>query len=788
MFRNHIKTTFRSLMKNKGFTFLNIFGLSVGIGAALLLIVYVQFESSYDKFYENGDRLYRVSYRNVINGRERFGITGSGLTGPTMEESFPEIERVGRSHRVGSKLLELDGKKLYERLLRYADPGLMDVLEIDFLEGDPATSLEQRNSLVLTESLAAKIFEPGETIVGRSLKVGEDLMQVTGLIADLPRNSHFRANGFISMASQGTFSWNRVGHVTYVRLTDPSFREQLAPGFKQMLATHVLPILPADSEADMSLYPVPDIHLSGDPNQEGVGNATAVLSFTIIAIFLLTIASINYMNLATARSMKRVKEIGMRKVIGARKSNLITQFLTESVVITVISVLIGGFLAELSSSYFNQLIGTEIEIGLLSNVKMLGLMLFAGVILGLISGLYPASYISSFQPADAFHGGKSPGKGNRNMRRVLVGIQFVISVSMIISTLIIYRQLHYLQNKDLGYNQESVMAIILPKADTTGILKQKLLQLPDVEAISATNLMPATGDSGATFEIEDDLGQRHRDIVSMASIDYDYLDMMQMTLVEGRNFSKDLATDENSIIINETLARKYGWENPIGKKIAMNNQRRNDSWTVIGVVEDFNMLSLYESVKPFAFFLKPEFDWGRQYLLTRIRPENLDATVANVKSAYEEIEKDYPFNNWFLEEYFELIYQEEAKRGEMYLSFSLLTIVIACVGLFGLAAFILQQRVKEISIRKVLGANIQNIIGLVSKEYMIIILIATVVASPVAYYFTDKWLATFVYHVPASIENFLIGGILALMIAIITISFQSIRTARTNPARNLKHE
>ena len=789
MIRNYFKTTLRSLWKNKGFSLLNIFGLSIGIAAALLLTLFVRYELSYDNFYQDGDRVYRVYNEYKYNSREGTSITGSGLLAPTLEQEIPEIEVAGRSHMAGTQLLKFGEKGIYEPRLRFADPGMMDILEVDFISGDPSV-LETPNSLVLTESLAAKLFEKPKDCLGKNIYIGESLTVIKGLIKDLPKNSHFIATGFISTPTLGAFKWDRMGHVTYVKLKEGTQKDEVVGKLPQLVDRFITPTFPTqgDYQTKLGLYPMKDIYLSEDPGQEAAGNRKAVVIFSIIAVFLILIASINYMNLATARAMKRMKEVGMRKVIGAARKQLIFQFLMESWMIALLSVLLGGFIAEMASGIFNDLTGKTIEIGLLSNFSILGGLLVTGVIIGFLAGIYPAFILSSFKAIDICKGGKAASRSNKSFRRVLVSFQFIISIGLMISTLVVYKQLNFMENKDLGYNKQNILSIRLREADYSEVMKLKLAQIPSIEAVSATNLLPPASDFGATFEIKNEQGEVSKDIVSMASVDSDYLPTMQMRLVAGRNFSKEFETDKNAIIINETFAKKYGWIEPIGKTIEINEESEQAKYHIIGVVEDFNMLSLYQEVKPFALFSKPEFDWGGQYLLARISPNDVEGTMAAIKTVYESVEKDYPLNTNFISESLQRTYSEENKRAEIYLSFSVITILIACVGLFGLAAFTLEQKMKEISIRKVLGAKLNDIIGLVSKEFIIIIVVSALIASPLAYYFMQGWLESFAYRTDFSAGLFILACLATLSIALFTIGFQSLRTARTNPADILKND
>ncbi|GAB5530248.1 MAG: ABC transporter permease [Roseivirga sp.] len=787
MVKNYIKTAFRSLYKHKGFTVINIFGLSIGIAMATLLGRFIQEELSYDKFYIEKNRIYRLYSENVINGRERGGITGSGLMAPTLAASLPEVEVAGRTHRVGSAVIEYNGARFIENMFAYADNGFLDIMEVEFLEGNPTEALSTPSDFVISTRLAEKVFGTAEGLLGKTITINDEDKRVTGVIKDMPKNSHYAPRaGFLSNNSMSEFSWNRVGHVTYVRLLPDIDPAGLAEKFDAIARDNILPVLPEDSKVTLGLYPVTDIWLSESPTQYGGGSKSSLYAFGLIAFFILLLAVINYMNLATARSMKRAKEVGMRKVIGARRLHIMLQFLTESVILCVGSMLIGGFLAEVCTGIFNDLTGKTVEIGFMENPEVLMTLLVFGLVLGLLSGLYPAVFLSAFKPVRVLKSAATGSKTNRNVRRVLVSLQFVISIALIVATLVVYKQVNSISDKDLGYTSEQVLAIPLAKADTSGIIKNGIKALPGVSAATSTNLLPATGDSGATFIIKDEQDEEHRDIISMASIDYDYLETMQFTLLGGRNFSADFATDINAMIINETMVKKYGWKEPIGKTISMNGE--NEVFTVVGVVKDFNMLSLYEPVKPFAFFLKPKFDWGAQYILAKLNVVDASSTVTQIEEVYNKVEKSRPFSSVFIDDYFERVYQEETRRAQVYLTFSIITILIACIGLFGLVTFVLQQKMKEISIRKVLGASLSDIVQLISREFVITIVISSLIATPLAYYFMQDWLNGFEYRTSIGAGSFMIAAGFTLLIALLTISTQSLRASRTNPVDTLSQE
>lgn len=784
MVKNYLKTSLRSLWKNKSFSFLNIFGLSVGIGAALLLVTYVRYEMSFDKFYKNGDRLYRVYQKSQYKGRERTGLTSSGLLGPAIEASIPEVEATGRSHEVGNPIIKLGTNKFKEPNLKYADTGLLDILEIEFVEGDKSSALEEPNSIVLAQTLAEKLAGTGADILGSDIYIQDRLMKVTGVIADLPANSHFIASGFISISSMGAFSWDLVGHHTYVRLSSKDQQKAANSKLASIVEEFVMPTLPDNYAMQMSLYPVDQIYLSQDEGQEGKGDKNSVISFALISIFLITIACINYMNLATASAARRAKEIGLRKVIGATKGQLVRQFLTESIIISLISVLLGGFIAEMSSAFFQGLSGKYIETQLMSNGRTLLFLILFGFSIGTLTGIYPAFLLSSFKPLNVIKKVANGSKANRNFRRVLVSLQFIISTGLIISTLIVYKQIDYLDNKNLGYNEENLLSIQLRNSETAEILKEELLDIPGVTSIASTNLLPTSGDAGAPFEMVQDNGEILKSGVSFISVDHDFLTTMEMSVLMGRNFSREFS-DHNSVIINQTLADKSGWKNPIGKKLIKGRDENGipiNQYTVVGVVKDFNMLSLYSPIKPTALFLRPNFNYFGQYLLVRFETNNTEDMLKSMREIYESVDAEYPFTSLFVDDYLMRNYSQEIQRGQLYFSFSLITIVVACLGLFGLSALILQQKAKEISIRKVLGASVSNIVRLISKEFVLIIVLSTIVSTPIAYHFMLEWLNSFEYRTEITWIPFLLAGAMTLTASLLTITFESLRTARTNPS------
>lgn len=789
MFKNYFKATIRSFSKHKAFTFINVFGLSLGVAMAILLGKYIQVELSYDQFFENKELIFRTYSDNFINGKARSGITGSGSLAPELMRRFPEIESAGRSHRFGNALINRGENTFVERSFAYADDQLIDILQITFVDGGGSDALSDPKNIIISVSTAQKVFNSTSNLVGKSIRINEEDLIIKGIFHDMPKNSHYYPKtAFVSNKAMTSFNWNRVGHLTYVKLKEDTNIDELEQKFSQIVDQHILPVLPENSEANIKLFPITDIWLANDDTQDGGGNVQLLQAFGIIGLLILLIATINYINLSTARSMSRVKEIGMRKVIGAARNQLIGQFLFESILMSLMALFFGGFLAEMCTGIFNNLTGKTIEVGFLKDFGFLTVCIGFGIALGFIAGLYPAFYISSFRPTQIFRSSYVGSKKNTKSRRFLVGLQFSISIGLIISTLVINQQAKFLINKDIGYTADDVMVVSLRKEDTTKLMRNAIASIPNVLSVTATNLLPATGDSGATFSIEDADQQSHRDLISMATVDHNYIPTMGFELVQGRNFRAELLTDRKSTIVNQKLVTKYGWSNPIGKSITMNSGGANEEFQIIGVVKDFNMQSLYTPIKPFAFFLEPTFNWGGKFLLVKLSKNEVDQTIGQIEEVYGKIETKKPFNSFFITDFFERVYEPEAQRANVFFTFSILTIVIACVGLFGLAAFVLNQKLKEISVRKVLGASLTDIISLTSKEFVVIIIISTLISAPISYYLLNDWLNTFLYRTSINIWLYVLGGLVALAAAIFTISIHTIKTARTNPAEILKHQ
>ncbi len=788
MINQYLKASVRNLAKHKVNSLINIFGLSVAVTAAILLYGYVRFELSYDQGYDNRERIYRVNNHSKFGDRVRTGITGSGLLAPTLETEIPEVELAGRRHYFRRPVVQFKEKKFRQSLAYYADPNLTKILEYKYLKGDSESALVAPNSVVLTRETAQKIVGNVKEALGQQLLINQVSMQVTGVIDDIPANNHFTPSMLISMSTMSNISWERMGTVTYVLLKREVTNSLIEDKMGQMVERLKLGDPTNGFTVWFDLFPIADIHLSKDKTQHGKGNINMLYALSLVAVFILLIACINYMNLATARSSQRAKEIGVRKVVGAMRRQISFQFLVESLFISSLSVVIGTVMAFLLQNAFVQLTGIPATIDFFDK-ETFALLTGLAAAVGIISGSYPSLILSSFKPVLILKG-TYPNMGSQSLRRILVAFQFTISIVLIISTIIVYQQIDYLQNKDLGFNKDAVYSVALGNPDTNGVLKQKYLQHPGIKGVTSSNLMPATGDSGATFVIQNEEGETFEDNVSMATVDNDYLNMMEIELVQGKLFDKN-STGLNSIIVNETLVNKYGWKEPIGKFISTWGDEEGDpmqKFVIQGVVKDFNMLSLYQSVQPFAFFKKPQFNWGTKYLFLKLDSRNLLETITFIQEEFEAFDEKSVFTGTFLDAHLESVYRKEQKTARIFLVFAGLTIAIACLGLFGLATYSLERRIKEISIRKVLGANLNSIIKLVSIEFLIIISISGLIATPIVYFLMEKWLDSFSYHINVTPLTLISGVLLALVVAMLTVSIKALRTARANPASTLKYE
>jgi len=803
MLKNYFKTAWRNILKNKLFSAINILGLSIGIALCFIIMLYVQDELSYDRFNKNADRIVRVVFNANLNGGKINESVAMAPVAHTIKLDYPEVQEAARIQTMGTSKTYYNNQLFRDDRFVFADPEIFNIFTLPFIEGDPKTALQNPNSVVITKATSEKYFGKGEAI-GKMLGLNNntDMYKVTGVIENIPSNSHFHFDmigSMISFDQSKSDSWMYGGFHTYLLMKPGSDYKKLQAKFPDMVQKYMGPQIQRDmglslsqfrskgNELGFSLQPLTDIHLNSYTSTEfeAGGSKSYVYIYGVIALFMLLVACINFINLSTAAASKRAKEVGVRKAIGSGKFQLIKQFLSESLFITVISLIIAGVLVKISLPVFNNISDKQLAFG----IKPILAFIASGLLVGLIAGIYPAFYLSSFKPIAVLKGKLTSDQKSYGLRSGLVVFQFFISVALIIGTIVVYQQMKYIQNKNLGYDKERLMTI--PNSWALGkneeVYKQQLLNDPRIVNATTSWYKPA-GPSNKNNALAYPEGQ---DKQAMGSIEYhvdeQYIPTLGMQIAAGRNFSKDFATDSLALIINESAARAFGFGtiNAVGKKIIRVNSDRgaNVAYHVIGVVKDFNFASLHEAVTPLLMNLHPEGG-----LIFKIKTTNLPALLSDMKKQWEAYHTDEPFTYAFMDDLFNKTYSAEQKTGTILNIFSVLTIFVACLGLFGLATYTAERRTKEIGVRKVLGASVMQVTQMLSADFLKLVLIASLIAFPVAWWAMNKWLQSFAYRISISWWVFAVAGFTALLIALLTVSFQAIKAAMMNPVKSLRSE
>ncbi|MCG2460091.1 ABC transporter permease [Flavobacteriaceae bacterium F89] len=796
MIKNYFKIAFRNLWKDNSYSLLNILGLTIGITFSLFLIFYVLDELSYDRYNKKADRIYRVaSYVQESEGTMNTASTQFPLA-PVLGEDYPEIEQAVRLVNADGLLYKKGDKQFDEDRIYYADKNLFDVFTYPFIEGSPEVALVAPNSMVLTKTMAKRYFGKEKNILGESLENSRgEVFKITGVIKDIPRNSHLIATAFISSSTlpkDFSNSWGMFGNnYTYLLLRPntnvKALEKKMLPLYDKFMASifeqhHV--------KIHYGLMPLTSIHLHSDLDgePEEIGSMSYIYIFSIVAFFMLLIASINYMNLTTARAARRGKEIGIRKVAGSVRSQLIAQFLMESVVITVISLVLSLGLVMLLLPYFNLISGKFLSIGTVFQPDVIMILVGIVCLVGILGGSYPAFYLTKFNPVEVLKGNLSKASGNIVLRKVLVTTQFSISMIMLICTWVVFDQLQFMKDKDLGFNEDQVLTMAIdPMENASGkmmALKNEIRKNPKVMAVSIADATPGQGTNFNLMSIETKDGFVDKG-VDMYGIDGDYFNTLGMQMETGRNFSSATPADTiNSMIVNETLVRTFGWQNPIGKKIKFAGDPSETEFEVVGVVKDFHQQSLYNPISPLILTYRP----NGSNLQAKISAEDIPSTLATLEAAWKAVFPNVPFQYTFLDKEFNSQYAADQKRGEIFTAFSVLTILISCLGLLGLVAFTTEQRQKEISIRKIVGADLFNLVKLIAKGFMVLVAISCLLAFPIAYLFMHQWLDVFPYKTDIKISTFLISACVILLITLITVLFHTVKAALANPVKCLRTE
>lgn len=797
MIKNLLRVAMRNFMRDKWYSLLNILGLTIGITFSVFLIFYVLDELSYDKYNEKADRIYRIaSYvKEPDKDTMRWAISPFPMA-TALSKDYPEVEEAVRIWGNGGKtMLKNGGLRFYEDKIFYTDSNYFRVFTQKFIEGNAQTALTAPKSIVLTQSLAEKYFGRHTSYVGKTLEnASGDVYNVTAVIKDVPKNSHIIFNALVSRSSlpaDFANNWGGFGFYTYVLLKPhvnaAAFEKKLAPLYDKYLASIFAQF---NIKMRFGLQPITSIHLHSDTTNEPeeLGSMSYIYIFSAVAFFMLLIACINYMNLTTARSARRAKEIGIRKVTGSSKTQLVLQFLVESTLTALFALLLSIGLITLFLPTFNMLSGKFISFGTLFQPNTLFILLGIILFIGIVGGSYPAFYLSKFNPIDVLKGNLSKGSSNVTLRRALVVVQFSISMMMLICTWVVYKQLEYLRTKDLGFNKEQVLTVSAnSNKDLTSNIrsfKNEMQSNPHVLSVSTAQGVPGGGLPFNLFSIETKNGFTDKGVDVYFGVDEDFFKTLGIKLVKGRNFS-GLPDTLRSIIVNENMVKEYGWgDNPIGKKVRFAGDTSNFYLEVVGVVHDFNQKSLYNPIAPLMFFYRPT----NNIIEIKLNPKNITASIASIEQSWKKYFPDLPFAYTFLDQDFNSQYVADEKRGKIFTAFSILTVIITCLGLLGLIAFTTEQRQKEISIRKVMGANVSQLVPLVTRNFVALVGLSCLIAFPVAWYFMNNWLEIFPYNTGLSITPFILSAFVVLFITLLTVIFHTLRAAVANPVKALRSE
>ncbi|MEP6610477.1 MAG: ABC transporter permease [Mucilaginibacter sp.] len=801
MIRNYLKTAYRSLLKNKGFTLLNVLGLSVGLATCLLIVFYVVDELSYDRYNTKSDRIYRITLDAKLNGNAGVYATSEAPLLVAIKDNLPGIEN-------SVKLVDASGlfispqkfrvkkgnENIQEKNVIYTETSLFSVFTLPMIDGSPSTALNEPHSAVITESTARKYFN-AVNVVGKTLTFNDtSIYKITGVIKDVPSQSHFNYDFFLSfntLPESKVQGWGYSGLHNYLLLKPGTDVKKLEKQITDIELKHAFSQATWGKDGNYFhtyLKPLRDIHLKDDAQYSLAQNGRMqyVYIFSVVAIFILLIACVNFMNLSTARSSNRAREVGVRKVLGSARKYLVAQFLTESILVTLVSTIIAVVLAMLFLPLFNQLADKHLAITPQSMSWLMPSLIVVVLVIGFLAGSYPAFFLSAFQPIDVLKGKISAGFKGGFLRSFLVVFQFSISIFLIVATLVIYNQLNYIHNKSLGFDRSQVLVIKNTNllGNQAKVLKQELKQLPGIVNTTLTGFTPTGDDRTKTglfpskkIDIKQDM------LTEFWPVDEDYISTMDIKMVAGRNFSKEMATDTAAVIVNEAFIKKYGFKDPINKNVYRFSYGLQE-YHVVGIMKDFHFESLKDAIGPLVLSYTPD----NGAISARIHTSDLTGLMAQIESKWKSVSPNQRFTYSFMDEQFDATYRSEQRIGTLFVSFTSLAITIACLGLFGLAAYAAEQRNKEIGVRKVLGATVSNIVGMLSMDFIKLVLISILIATPVAWYVMSKWLQDFAYRTNISWYLFAIAGGGAILIAFVTISFQSIKAALNNPVDSLRSE
>ena len=802
MFINYLTVALRNLLRYKGYSAINVLGLAIGIACCVLIILYVQDELSYDQHHEKNDRIYRLAESAVVAGRSIEAAVTPPPWAPVLAKDYPEIEQITRIKPPNSRwLIRYQQNRFYEKNFVFADSSVFDIFTIPLVQGNARSALAEPHTVVLSESMVDKYFGDDNPI-GKVI-TGDDLYKftITGVMRDLPKNSHFHFDFLASYASLApnnlygeptTMQNQGFSHdlYTYLLLKEgyaPEDLERKLPGF---LEKHLGDQLDGTGiEARPFLQPLPDIHLHSNLEGEIEPNSDVryVYIFSSLAVFILLIACVNFMNLSTARSARRAQEVGIRKVLGAHRNQLIKQFTGESILFSLIALVMALGLVHVLLPQFNLLSGKALEMDYQST-WLVPVLVAIALVTGIVAGGYPAFILSSFRPVAVLTGALKAGATHSFLRKILITFQFIISIVMIVGTVVVLDQLEYMQNKNLGFEKEHVVVVRMPDDEVLKgyrAYKNAVLQYPEIVNVSTSTSVPG-GQPSLNLVTPEGVQEDESPVYQVIWADFDFVETLDIKIASGRKFSTAFATDSSACLINETAVRSLGWETPIGKTIRFTGAPdTNPSHTVIGVMADFHNQSLRQRVEPLMVL----FNAPSVFMVIRIQEQNLSRGMEVLHDQWRQTYPDHPAMDFsFLDEDLEQLYQAERRLGSVFIIGAALSILIACLGLLGLSSFMAEQRTREIGVRKVLGATITNVILLLSRDFTKLILLAFMIGAPAGYYVMQAWLGDFPYRIELDIGVFVFAGLVALIIAWLTVGYQAFKAATANPADAVQAE
>lgn len=817
MLKNYLKIALRNIFKNKIFSSINIFGLAIGLGTCIVILLYVSHELLYDKHHKNSDRIYRVTSHIDFAGNYLEMAATSAPMGPTLLQDFPEVEAMVRLRPRGEYTVQRGDEYFSEEGFVFADPSLFEVFTIPFLHGDQAEALTRPNTVAISEEIALKYFGTTDAVGETITLLNTFDFEVTGVYETMPETSHFKFNFLLSMptideAENGM--WLSNNFRTYILLHESTDPEAFEENFETIKKTYIEPQLQqymgitmeefeaAGNRVEYRLQPLTDIHLYSDLTGEfrANGNIMYVYIFSGLAVFILLLACINFMNLSTARSSLRAKEVGVRKTLGSARGQLTGQFLFESLMLSFIALIFGLFLVELTLPYFSNIAGRTLSTDYISDSFITSLILGIVILTGLLAGTYPALLLSSYRPVKVLKGSFLEQKGHGFFRKGLVVFQFSMSIVIIVGLLTINNQLQFIQNKNVGFEKDQIIVVedvynIGNSSYAVDDFKEAMMDHTIFESATISSFFPVEGyglddrtywPKGATPNQDNTVNmQRWR-------VDADYIETLGMEIIEGRDFSDERETDRNTVILNEAAADRFGFEKPIGEIITIYESNPDGSvnqdvlleYEIIGVVKNFHYKSLRDNITPLGLFYEPSYG----NVAFKITGENASEAINLLNAEWTSRAAGQPFNYSFLDQRFDQMYRAENRVQNLMSAFSILAILIACLGLFGLSAFSAEKRSKEIGIRKILGANVSSILTLISKEFLLLILVSLAISIPIAYFVMEQWLQQFTYRIDVGWSVFVSAGLLTLVIALLTVSWQSVKAALTNPVKSLRSE